>query len=337
MITYFIGHLHPVLLHLPIGLFSVALIAFYFHPDKSFRLSKQLNFMLLITSISALISTITGWLLGHSGDYQEEAVRMHQWTAIAFTLLNAMVYFLHRDSLEKNKIHLSFQPLLIISFLLMMYTGHEGGSLTHGDGFLWLEPSPTQSMELKKDLSNASGISEKNLLVESKSQTSLPDLPMPDSVSLDALIVAGFTVRPIATGSGWLDVSAVNLSSLSDTAFDRLVALSAHIHGLNLSGLQLTENQIRQVVKLKQIRRLDLRNTGIGDPSLRHIAQLNQLEYLNLVGTMISDNGLQQINNIKTLKNIYCWNTSVTATGKNNFKIKNPEVSIDLGFNGPDD
>lgn len=328
MITYFLGHLHPVLLHLPIGLFSVGMIAFYFHPDKSFRLSRQLNFMLLITGISSIISAITGWLLGHSGDYQEAAVRMHQWTAIAFTLLSAMVYFLHRYSLENNRIHPSFQPLLITSFLLMMYTGHEGGSLTHGDGFLWLEDQITSSSNgadtdnTKAETNNA----QKNN--EEKVNSSLPPIAPADSLSIKKLQEAGFVVKPVSAGSGWLDISAVSMLNLRKEQLQMLGGLSKNIYGLNLSDHSLNDDDVQVLKELENLKRLDVRNTGLTDRFLENISGLTNLDYFNLVGTNITDDGMKYIERMKGLRKVYCWKTKITIEAINVLKQKRPEIFL---------
>jgi len=323
MITYFLGHLHPVLLHLPIGLFSVAIIAFYFHPDKSFRLSRQLNFMVLITGISSFISAITGWFLGHSGDYQEAAVRMHQWTAIAFTLLSAMVYFLHRYSLEKNRIHPSFQPLLITSFLLMMYTGHEGGSLTHGDGFLWLGDQITYSSN-GADTDNTKAETSN----EEKVNSSLPPIAPADSLSIKKLQEAGFLVKPVSAGSGWLDVSAVSMLNLRKEQLQMLGGLSKNIYGLNLSDHSLNDDDVQVLKELENLKRLDVRNTGLTDRFLENISGLTNLDYFNLVGTNITDDGMKYIERMKGLRKVYCWNTKITIEAINVLKQKRPEIFL---------
>jgi hypothetical protein len=444
MITDFIGHLHPVLLHLPIGIFSVAFIAFYFYPEKSFRLSRQLNFMLLVTGISAFISAITGWLLGHSGDYQEAAVRMHQWTAIAFTVLTGLVYYLHRSSLKKDQLHQAFQPVLISSFLLIMYTGHEGGSLTHGADFLWpkedlgkqevnipvmtdtslvsvyeglvqpilsakceschnaskqkgglrmdkyqlllqggkngkiIEPGDAASSEMitrmmlseedgkhmppkgKKQLTKKEtallhwwilkGADNKQVIREvSKNDTvrqmlqialndaeSIPKLQVvafADSTIIDGLRAMGFKIIQLEKGNGWLDVTTINMQTLTTAMLDNLAVIAAHLHGITLADQQLSDNELKGVMgKFTQLRRLDIRNTLAGDSFLPVLTSLDNLEYLNLVGTAVTNKGLQLLASVKGLRKVYCWNTAVTKDGILLLNKKRPDIEVVMGF-----
>ncbi len=328
MITNFLGHLHPVLLHLPIGLFSVASIAFYFYPENSYRLSRQLNFILSVTVISALISAITGWLLGHSGDYQEAAVRMHQWTAIAFTGLTGLVYYLHRRSRMKNQLHQAFQPVLILSFLLMMYTGHEGGSLTHGEGFLWLDD------QLHTD-SNGADINNKITETDStpikkgeKTKSSLPSIELPDSLTVKKLQQSGFMVKPVSAGSGWLEISAVSMPKLGYEQLQMLGSLAQNIYGLNLSNHPLNDDDVQVLKELKNLKRLDVRNTGLTDRFLEKVSGLINLEYFNLVGTNVSDDGLKYLEQMKGLRKVYCWKTKISIGAINALKQKRPEIFL---------
>jgi uncharacterized membrane protein/mono/diheme cytochrome c family protein len=444
MITSFLGHLHPVLLHLPIGVFSLAFLLFYVSPDKSLRLSRQLGFILFLSWITAMISAGSGLLLNTSGEYNEQAAETHQWSAIVFTILCGGVYFLHRYNLKINQVHGAFQPIFIAALIAMVFTGHAGGSLTHGADFLWpeqeesekqvkvipvlsdtsaftvydglvqpllaskcenchkagkqkgglrmddfglllkggkngkiIQPGDAASSEMmvrillpedddkhmppkgKQQLSEkevallhwwiAHGadhtvtirevssldtvsqmieISEKDSAVISK----IPMISLPDSLKLATLIRAGFTVRPLSAGSGWLEVTTVKMNTIDESTLQLLTTLSPHIYSLSLAGLSLTTEQVRSLTNLNYLKRLDLRNTRLNDAAIGQLIKLEQLEYLNLVGTVLTDAGLQQLQPLTQLKNLYCWNTWVTPKGKAGFTAKRPETHLELGY-----
>jgi len=140
----FIGHFHVVLVHLPIGILLLA-CAFQLLERKSgfSSLRPATNIAFFIGMLSALLAVLTGYLLSRSGDYDEDLVSAHQWFAISVALVSIGMYFLNRKS-GSSKTQTSVSILL---FLLIMITGHLGGSITHGSDYL------TKSLKKSSDSS----------------------------------------------------------------------------------------------------------------------------------------------------------------------------------------
>ncbi|MCP9761762.1 c-type cytochrome domain-containing protein [Lacihabitans soyangensis] len=133
MITEFIGKFHPLLVHLPIGFFLLA----FFLKVISFWKNKEsidaiLPIMLILSFLASVFSSITGFLLSQSGEYDVEMVDKHQWSGIAFTALILVVYFF-RNNAKMGIVS------WIGSTILLMVVGHLGGSLTHGEDFLSIQ------------------------------------------------------------------------------------------------------------------------------------------------------------------------------------------------------
>jgi uncharacterized membrane protein/mono/diheme cytochrome c family protein len=132
-IPEFIGHLHPVLVHLPIGILLIAcLFIWQARKDKYAHLQPAINIILLLGMISAIISCITGFVLSRTGDYDEDLVGWHQWMGISVAVLSIVIYYFRRKS-DLRKWQWLFAPFLV---LLIFITGHLGGSLTHGSDYL---------------------------------------------------------------------------------------------------------------------------------------------------------------------------------------------------------
>jgi hypothetical protein len=93
----------------------------------------------------------------------------------------------------------------------------------------------------------------------------------------------------------------------------------------------LKDNDIKMLVDLKKMRRLNLENTAITNECIVYLKQLPELEQLNLYGTNISDEGLKQLASFKKLSVIYLWKTKVTATGVAQFKKERPDVKVEIG------
>lgn len=123
----FIGHLHPLLVHLPIGIFLFSFIISILKKEQRESLNGAFGLSILIGSISALASCIAGYILAQSGDYNLELVTKHQWTGISTCVLGFVAYFWTQ-----------YRRILVwASFGVMAVAGHLGGTLTHGEGYFF--------------------------------------------------------------------------------------------------------------------------------------------------------------------------------------------------------
>lgn len=131
LISEFIGRFHPLVVHLPIGMLLLAIVFYSLSFQTKFEMLKPaVKLSLLIGSASAALSCISGFLLSRSGDYDELLVNRHQWFGVALFIVSATSYFI----ISKNSLYLKIaMPVLA---LLIITTGHMGGTLTHGEDYL---------------------------------------------------------------------------------------------------------------------------------------------------------------------------------------------------------
>jgi len=146
-IINFIGHFHPILVHLPIGILLFAIALQLLSKWKKFdQLSNALPFAYLLGAISAVFSCLTGLALANKGDYDAELVFKHQWLGISVAVISLTGYFF----IKKNKSVYS-KWLSYFLLLLIIVTGHLGGTLTHGEGYLTKGVSKEEAGLIKKD------------------------------------------------------------------------------------------------------------------------------------------------------------------------------------------
>ncbi|MBC7827255.1 MAG: hypothetical protein H7122_05890 [Chitinophagaceae bacterium] len=132
-IAEFIGRLHPLLVHLPIGILLIACLLQWLSSKQRFsELYQAITITLLCGMVAAIASTISGYLLRMNEDYDEQLVNIHQWLGISTAVISIIFYFLHRRN-APVKVRLGISVLL---FLLIVLTGHFGGTLTHGSDYL---------------------------------------------------------------------------------------------------------------------------------------------------------------------------------------------------------
>src|SRR5688572_17986335 len=104
----FLGHLHPLVVHFPVGLILFAAILELF-TLKNFnsKLRPGINLLVIAGVISAVVAAILGLLLARTGDYGKNILAIHQWSGIATACLGALaLFFLLR--LQKNN---QFRPV----------------------------------------------------------------------------------------------------------------------------------------------------------------------------------------------------------------------------------
>jgi len=138
-----LGRLHPLLVHLPIGILVLAfLMELYFRKKDSGTEQKIINFTLAIAAISTVLSVGSGWLLGENGGYDETLLFRHRWMAVGLAIGSSLLYIIKKNPKTwTKKIYL---PLFFVVMGLLGLTGHYGGSMTHGEDYLFKNEENTK-------------------------------------------------------------------------------------------------------------------------------------------------------------------------------------------------
>lgn len=133
----FLGKLHLLILHLPIGILLLGVLMEWIRLWKKELVSRNSQTLIyFIGTLATLLACVSGFILSRSGDYNLEKVNLHQWSGILTFGLSVGILVLSLKNYQK--IHWSVVPLA----LFVGITGHLGGNLTHGEGFLWSGDSP---------------------------------------------------------------------------------------------------------------------------------------------------------------------------------------------------
>ena len=432
MLSELFGRLHILLLHLPIGILLLVALFEWFHFWKFSNVPKETRTLTYaIGSISALFACMTGYWLSRSGDYAEGMVNNHMWAGIGATI----VAFVFSGLSWKKPAQSLHWPVLILVAAIGI-TGHLGGSLTHGEGFLThfseadenrsavpvfdvpslpearvypdlIRPvleakcvgchgSSKQKGKLRLDeidLIRKGGKSGKPLIEvraeesemvhrielplhdddhmppEQKMQinerelqllrwwldngsnleASLRELEASDSVyqMIEQLIATAHQtderelmkvipaflpaadlekpseaiLRELAShhiialeagaGSPFLELNFVNVKKVEPIHWELLEKVAPHIVRLKMSDLEIKDQDLVVISRMKNLLRLYLDGTTISDEGLKHLKGLAQLQVLNINHTDASDEGLKALENLKELKTIYAFQSNV--------------------------
>lgn len=137
----FIGRFHPILVHLPIGMLVLAFImALIGKFKKSEEFNPAVRFSLLVGAVAAIVAAVTGFLLSNDGGYDEDVLEFHEKLGIAVAIVSSFTYVLYKNEVSKTdklaKLRSQRFLFLGIIVLLLGFTGHFGGTLTHGKGYI---------------------------------------------------------------------------------------------------------------------------------------------------------------------------------------------------------
>jgi hypothetical protein len=164
----------------------------------------------------------------------------------------------------------------------------------------------------------------------------LPTVPVADAGAMGKIRQSGALAMPLAQNTNLIEVD-LNLvgDHIEDGQLADLGPVVQQVASLNLARTKVTDDGLKALEPLKNIRRLHLENTRIGDAGLTHLKGLMTLEYLNLYGTQVTDSGLAQLEGLKNLKALYLWQTKVTPAGVETLKKALPKCEVNLGWEEP--
>ncbi|MDX1680628.1 MAG: c-type cytochrome domain-containing protein [Akkermansiaceae bacterium] len=143
-----IGHFHPVLLHLPIGIFILILLQEVGASIKGRKPEPEVGFPLILGVWSSVAAVIAGYLLLKHGDgsYGDIGER-HMWGGTVFTCTVIATAVLKKWVGVMGWKPMAYKLPLVASVGIMGFTSHDGGSMTHGSDFLTKEaPDPVKKM-----------------------------------------------------------------------------------------------------------------------------------------------------------------------------------------------
>ncbi|MEJ7645426.1 MAG: DUF2231 domain-containing protein [Chryseolinea sp.] len=148
-VAAFFGRLHPLLVHLPIGiLFLAALFELLSFLGAYKKLRLAVRTVLLWGAITASAAVATGLVLAQEGGYDDRLLSQHRNAGIATAVFAWIIFFVRKrairffDDKDIKKLVRVFLFVPLVGVLLL--TGHFGGSLTHGEDYLFVlseEPS----------------------------------------------------------------------------------------------------------------------------------------------------------------------------------------------------
>ncbi|MFN3997799.1 c-type cytochrome domain-containing protein [Algoriphagus sp.] len=127
-----LGRMHPVLVHLPIGILIFGIVLCFFPQREKNTFLPAIRLAFLLGGIAALGAGISGFLQYQFEGFSWEDVRIHLIGGV-LTALGSFGLFFHfkkRDAITPKS-----KAFALGLGLILMITGHLGGNLTHGESY----------------------------------------------------------------------------------------------------------------------------------------------------------------------------------------------------------
>ncbi len=130
-----IGRMHPLLLHLPIGLFVLAVILWLFKKNVEANSFQKIFILTLhVAAFTSLLTALMGFFLSREGGYDETILNRHKFLGVTSAMLSFILLIVYKAVPEKKKL---FGIILFPTTILLLVGSHFGSNLTHGEGFVW--------------------------------------------------------------------------------------------------------------------------------------------------------------------------------------------------------
>lgn len=299
------GHFHPLLVHLPIGFLLLAILMDLLAYRQSWtHYRAAVPFTLLLGFVAALLSCGSGYLLAQNGSYTYETLNLHQWAAWLTAGLSGLLWLVSTIRGRKTPSNASslFTGCLLLMGALIAFTGHQGGSLTHGGDYLnWSQPQG------KMVQSQAQGEDSTTFpLVKIN-----PDLPKKvDPKAIERLKQLGFNVRYMLKQPVMLDITLPPQSGVAKMSLDSaLRSVAPAVVWLNLADNDLKEAGLQVLKACKNLEKLRLEKNPLGDGIVDLVQNLKHLEAINLNETKVSAAVIERLKSSGKIR-IYAWSTA---------------------------
>lgn len=132
----FFGHFHPLVLHLPIGIFLLIILQEFlglFHPE----MAQRRVFPVFLGTASAVMAMLLGFLLYHGGGFEgSELAEDHMWGGIVFACAAVATLVVRWWVVDPGISTWFYRFVLLGTVGAMGYASHDGASITHGSDYL---------------------------------------------------------------------------------------------------------------------------------------------------------------------------------------------------------
>lgn len=147
------GRMHPMILHFPI-VFIVSYILWILVFQRNVSPKETAintgEWLLLLAAFTSAATALMGLFLSREEGYDAEALKWHKWGGVIVSLLTLLWYGLRNQFQKTTPVTIT---IALFAFAAILFTGHQGAGITHGQNFLLapILPEKKQQQVLLED------------------------------------------------------------------------------------------------------------------------------------------------------------------------------------------
>lgn len=132
----FIGRFHVLVIHFPIALILLIPIFEIAGRTRQFtHLRESIEFLLALTTLTAILAALLGWCLARSGGFSGSLVTQHMYGGIWVPVLCWLCWMLY-GRFPGQRLDLVYSLGLVLAVGAVSWTGYRGGQLSQGEDHL---------------------------------------------------------------------------------------------------------------------------------------------------------------------------------------------------------
>lgn len=141
-------------------------------------------------------------------------------------------------------------------------------------------------------------------------------------------------ITPVATGSPALAVTFYNKAAFKISAVRELTPIKDKVVELNLSGMDVKDEDLALISQFTNLRRLNLNFTAVKGENLQQLQMLPSLKMISLSGTPVELPQLRKLQDFPKLKTVYLWSTPAANSKLDDLESRNKNIAWHSGFTG---
>ena len=140
------------------------------------------------------------------------------------------------------------------------------------------------------------------------------------------------SVFPLSQNSQALQADFFVKEKFDRKKLEELLKVKEQLVVLNLDNMPVTDDDMKMIYQFSNLEKLLLNNSLITNNGLKEMGKLKKLQSLSLSGTMIDKNTATWFSQADSLKEVFVWNTKISAADAAELQKQNGKINFNTGY-----